>query len=625
MNLTNLKELLFGRRLRTEEEQTEQIMPSAGIPIVGLDALASAAYGPEAALTILLPLGTLAVAYIAPIMAIIIVVLFSVAISYRQTIEAYPQGGGSYTVAKENLGTNFGLLAASALCIDYVLNVAVAISAGVGALVSALPGLLPYTLPLCLLILIFLTAVNLRGVRSAGVIFMVPTYLFLGCLGITIFYGIIKTLQAHGHPVPVTQLPVITTSTAAVTLWLLIRAFASGCTALTGVEAVSNAVPIFREPRVRLAKKTLSAIVLLLAFLLAGIAFLSHSYGITATTPGQAGYQSVLSQVVLAVSGRGFFYFVSMASILLVVSLSADTSFTDFPRVCRLLALDQFLPAAFAHRGRRLVYSNGIIILSILSGLLLLAFGGITDRLIPMFAVGAFLAFTLSQLGMVFHWMKSEKSNVGISLLLNGAGAIITGITLIIIVISKFSEGAWLTILVIPALFYLFRSVRLHENKIARQIEDTDPLKIPHFYPPIIVVPLQRLDRLVKKALWFSFSLSSDIRAVQILSDDLKIEDLTPCWDEMVGKPSSAAGYNPPKLVVIQSAYREYFGPFLGYIKDLGSAHPGRMIAVIVPELVEKRWYHAFIPNRAILLKNLLRLAGGPRIVIINTPWYLHE
>ena len=360
-------------------------------------------------------------------MAIIIVVLFFRRDLYRQTIEAYPQGGGSYTVAKENLGTNYGLLAASALCIDYVLNVAVAISAGVGALVSALPGLLPYTLPLCLFILIFLTAVNLRGVRSAGVIFMVPTYLFLGCLGITIFYGIIKTLQAHGHPVPVTQLPVITTSTATVTLWLLIRAFASGCTALTGVEAVSNAVPIFCEPRVPLAEKTLSAIVLLLAFLLAGIAFLSHSYGITATTPGQAGYQSVLSQVVLAVSGRGFFYFVSMASILLVVSLSADTSFTDFPRVCRLLALDQFLPAAFAHRGRRLVYSNGIIILSILSGR---SFVGVwryhrpSDS--PVRGRG-FPAFTLSQLGMVFHWIKSGKSNVGISLLINGAGAIITG------------------------------------------------------------------------------------------------------------------------------------------------------------------------------------------------------
>lgn len=620
-----LKKLLFGRRLRTEEEQAEQIGLSSGIPVVGLDALASAAYGPEAALTMLLPLGTLAVVYIGPITILIIAVLFSVAISYRQTIVAYPQGGGSYTVAKENLGVVPGLLAASALCIDYVLNVAVAISAGVGALVSAMPALLPYTLPFCLIILAFLTIVNLRGIRSAGLIFMLPTYLFIGCLGTTIFGGIVKTLLAHGHPLPVEQLPKITSSSSVATVWLLVRAFASGCTALTGVEAVSNAVPIFREPRIPLARRTLTIIVTILAFLIAGVAFLSHSYGITATPPGQAGYQSVLSQMVVAVSGRGIFYFVSMAAILMVVSLSADTSFTDFPRVCRLLALDQFLPAVFAHRGRRLVYSYGIVALSLLSGILLVVFGGITDRLIPMFAVGAFTAFTLSQLGMVFHWRRSRESHAARSLLLNGAGAIITGLTLVIITISKFLEGAWLTILVIPLLILLFIAVRRRENKIARQVDDFGPLKIPHLSPPIIVIPVQQLDRLTRKALCFALSLSPDIRAVQILAEEMKTQDFSHHWRDLVDRPAQEAGYNSPKLVVIPSAYREYFGPLLGYIKHLGIANPGRDIAVIVPELVEKRWYDFLFPHRALLLKNLLLLSGGPHVVIINTPWYLRE
>jgi amino acid transporter len=620
-----LKELLFGRRLRTEEEQSEQIGLSSGIPVVGLDALASAAYGPEAALTLLLPLGTLAVVYIGPITILIIAVLFSVAVSYRQTIEAYPQGGGSYTVAKENLGTAPGLLAASALCIDYVLNVAVAISAGVGALVSAVPALLSYTLPLCLIILIFLTIVNLRGVRSAGLVFMFPTYLFIGCLGITIFGGIVKTLLAHGHPIPVDQLPKIASSTSMATAWLLMRAFASGCTALTGVEAVSNAVPIFREPRIPLARRTLAIIVAILAFLIAGVAILSHSYGITATPPGQAGYQSVLSQMVIAVSGRGAFYFVSMAAILLVVSLSADTSFTDFPRVCRLLALDQYLPAVFAHRGRRLVYSYGIVVLSLLSGILLLIFGGITDRLIPMFAVGAFTAFTLSQLGMVFHWRRSREPHAARSLLLNGTGAVITGVTLVIITISKFLDGAWLTILVIPLLILLFIALRRREDRIAREIDDVGPLKIPHLTPPIIVIPMQRLDALARKALWFAFGLSPDIRAVQILAEEMKTQDFSHHWRDLVERPAHEAGYNPPKLVVVLSAYREYFGPLLGYIKNLSAAHPGRSIAVIVPEFVEKRWYHFFFPHRAALLKNLLHLRGGPHVVIIDTPWYLHE
>lgn len=621
----NLRELLFGKPLRTEEEQVEQIGPLSGIPVVGLDALASAAYGPEAALTMLLPLGMMAPGYIGPITAFIVAVLIAVFISYRQTIQAYPQGGGSFTVAKKNLGRLPGLLAASALSIDYVLNVAVAISAGVGALVSAVPAFLPYTLLFCLIILVLLAIVNLRGVRSAGVIFMFPTYLFVGCLGITIVMGVVKALLSHGHPAPVIQPPAIPPATTTATAWLLLRAFASGCTALTGVEAVSNAVPIFRKPTVILAKRTLAIVIGILAFLVSGVAFLSHSYGIGATVPGQAGYQSVLSQIVGAVAGRGVFYFVSMSAILMALALSANTSFVDFPRVCRMLALDEYLPAGFAHRGRRLVYSGGIIVLTFLSGLLLIVFGGITDRLIPLFAVGAFTAFTLSQLGMVIHWHKAHEEHAMRSLVFNGVGALATASTLIIIAISKFAQGAWLTIFVIPPLVLLFVRMRHYREKVERETAEGGPLDTGDISPPIIVIPLRRLDRVARKALRLALTLSTEVHAVQILAEEMKTADLSTRWAELVETPARDAGYLPPKLVVMPSAYREFFGPLLDYIQQLTAQHRDRPIAVIVPELVERKWYHFLVSHRATLLKGLLLLKGGPQIVIINAPWYVRE
>jgi amino acid transporter len=621
----SLKELLFGKRLRTEEEQVEQIGPLSGIPILGLDALASAVYGPEAALSVLLPLGTMSPGYIGPITALIVVILFAVSFSYRQTIPAYPQGGGSFTVAKKNLGRLPGLLAASALTIDYVLNVAVAISAGVGALVSAVPALLPSMLPLCLAILILLTIVNLRGVRSAGLIFMLPTFLFIMCLGITIIVGIVKTVLSQGHPVPIVKPPTIHPSIRIASSWLLIRAFASGCTALTGIEAVSNAVPIFRRPTVTLAKRTLTIIVSILAFLLIGIAFLSHNYGVSATPPGRAGYQSVLSQVLGAVAGRGVFYFVSMSAILMVLALSANTSFADFPRVFRLLALDEFLPAGFAHRGRRLVYSQGIIVLTVLSGTLLIVFGGITDRLIPLFAVGAFMAFTLSQLGMVVHWHRMRKAHAMRSLVLNAIGAVATASTLIIIAISKFKQGAWLVLFVIPLLIMSFQRIRRHYEKIERQTAESGPLDTTGISAPIIVIPLRRLDRAARRGLRLASTLSHEVHAVQVLAEDMNTEDLSKQWAELVRKPVREAGCIPPKLVVIPSAYREFFGPLLDYIRKLAAQHRNRTIAVIVPELVQKKWYHLLLPHRATLLKGLLLLKGGRQIVIINAPWYLRE
>ena len=417
----NILDLVVGKPIRTSDERAEQIGPIQGIPIFGLDALSSAAYGPEAALSLLIPLGLLGVRYIVPISAAIITLLVIVFFSYRQTIAAYPSGGGSYTVARFNLGAPASLLAAAALLADYILTAAVGISAGVGALVSAVPSLLSHTVSLCVGILVVITILNLRGVREAGSAFAVPTYLFVGTLLITIVAGVLRVLLSGGHPTPAVPLPPPPLMTEAVSFWLLLKVFASGCTALTGVEAVSNGVKAFREPTVKNAQRTLTVIIFLLAVLLAGISYLVKAYGIAATDPGQPGYQSVLSMLIAAVFGKGFFYYLTIGSILVVLSLSANTAFADFPRLCRAIAQNNYLPHVFGYRGRRLVYTYGIVVLAILCGSVLILFGGITDRLIPLYAVGAFLAFTLSQAGMVMHWRKNRGPNWLKSALVNGS------------------------------------------------------------------------------------------------------------------------------------------------------------------------------------------------------------
>src|SRR6202790_4667598 len=465
-------DVLFGRPLASTEDEGGRITPTQGIPTFGLDALSSAAYGPEAALTILLPLGLVGVRYIVPLTAAIIGLLVIVYFSYRQTIAAYPNGGGSYTVAKENLGDRAGLLAGAALMIDYLLNVAVGISAGIGALVSAVPSLQPHTLTMCLIVLAILTIVNLRGIKEAGTAFIAPTYLFVGTLVIVILIGLYKIVASGGHPVAVVAPPrQVPAALQAMGIWILLKAFASGRTALTGVEAVSNGVQAFREPVVKGARTTLTAIIAILIVLLGGIAFLLPYYGIMATDPGAAVYQSVLSMVTAAVAGKGIFYDVSMFSVLLVLCLSANTSFADFPRLCRMIARDDYLPHSLATRGRRLVFSQGIWSLAILAGLLLILFRGVTDRLIPLFAVGAFMAFTLSQAGMVGHWRRTASGfEAARGMLINGVGALATGITVMVIVVAKFAEGAWVVVvLLLPAMLVFMGRARGHYEWVGKE------------------------------------------------------------------------------------------------------------------------------------------------------------
>lgn len=620
-----IRELLFGRSLRTREEKAEQLGVGCGVPALGLDALASAAYGPEAALTILLPLGALASGYIGPITVAIILLLFAVALSYIQTIPAYPNGGGSFTVTSENLGTIPGLLAASSLCIDYILNVAVAISAGVGALVSMVPSLLPHTVFLCLVILVLLTVVNLRGIRSAGLVFMAPTWLFVGSLAIVIAIGLVKIAMAHGHPTPLVALPRIPVQLQSAGLWLFLRAFASGCTALTGIEAVSNAVPVFRLPQIPLARRTLIVITVSLAILLAGVAFLSQYYAITALPPGEIGYQSVVSQIVSAVTGRGVFYFITMAAVVAVLCLSANTSFADFPRVCRLLALEEYLPSEFAHRGRRLVYSEGIVVLTLLAGALLVLLGGITDRLIPLFAIGAFSAFTLSQLGMVAHWLKHREGPWRRSLLFNAVGGTVTGLTLVIIIVSKFLEGAWLILLAVPGLLFLYIGVRRYRFWIEKATEpfdfsrlDTTPLK-----QMLIIVPFKGLDLVARKALRLAMATSSEVIAVQILSEEVKTQDLRRCWQELVEEPARDAGLRPPELAVVSSPFRDLYEPLVQFVERTTAKYPDHPIAVMIPEVVEKRWYQFLLRHQKAFLHGLLLMRGGPQTVIITAPFYV--
>jgi len=616
-------DFLLGRPLASDEARAEQVGVSAGIPIFGLDALSSAGYGPEAALTLLIPLGAAGISYIVPISASIIALLTIVYFSYRQTIQAYPGGGGSYTVARQNLGVSAGLLGAAALMIDYILVVAVGISAGVGALVSAVPSLQPRTLSLCLGILVIITLINLRGVREAGLFFMAPTYLFVGSLLVAIVIGFFKALATGGHPLPVVAPPRLLLASAAPSLWLLLQAFASGCTAMTGVEAVSNGVKAFREPVIPTAKRTLTIIIALLIVLLAGIAYLVRAYGIGATDPGRPGYQSVLSMLLAAVAGKGLFYYVSIGSILLVLALSANTAFADFPRLCRAIAQNNYLPHSFATRGRRLVYSQGIYVLAGLAGLLLILFGGVTDRLIPLFAVGAFLAFTLSQAGMVGHWKRVGGPGAKRSMIVNGLGAVATGITVVVVLVAKFVEGAWVTMLLIPGLLVVMGSVRRHYHAVSLETRSACPLELNDLTPPLVILPIRDWNHIVKKALRFALKISPHIRAVHVDCGEGTVT-LREEWSRFVEEPTRQAGVATPQLVVLPSRYRLILSPIVDYVLEVEQTCPNQQVAVLIPELVERHWYHNLLHNkRASVLKALLLLKGNQRIVVINVPWYL--
>ncbi len=631
----NLPDLLLGRRLANRESGERKIGAIAGVPAMGLDAIASSAYGPEAAFTVLLPLGAAGLGWISWVMAPVIALLGILFASYWQTLRAYPTNGGGYVVARENLGTGASLVAAAALMVDYVLNVAVGISAGVGALVSAVPSLHPHTLALCLAILALLTLVNLRGTWDAGRLFAVPTYLFIVCFAAIIGIGVWKTALAGGHPQPLVPPAPLPAATATASAWLLVRAFASGCAAMTGVEAVSNGMGAFRPPAVRHGHRTLAIIVLTLGGLLAGTIHLARAYGIGAMDQTQAGYRSVLAQLAGVVAGDGPFYFTAMASLLAVLALSANTSFVAFPCLCRMVAEDGFLPRPFAQAGRRLVFSVGILYLAASAGVLLLVFGGITDRLIPLFAIGTFLTFTLSQAGMVRHWLRERAAQEGgrhaLPLCISAAGAAICAVVAVVMMVAKFTAGAWIVLLAIPCVIGLLRAVRGYYDALDARMREQGPLDLAGVRPPLVLLVMEEWNRLTDKALGFALGLSADVMAVhlaQLAGPDSEQRHLAlgRQWERDVEGPARAAGFDPPPLRILDAPYRTMHEPLLRLVGELSAARPGQRIAVLIPELVKQHWYqHVLHGRRARRLRAMLLRHGGPQLIVISVPWHLER
>jgi hypothetical protein len=440
---------------------------------------------------------------------------------------------------------------------------------------------------------------------------------------IVIGVGAWRVLHTAGHPHPVTPLPVIPAATAVISLWLLLKVFSSGCTAMTGVEAVSNGVMAFRDDTRRNAKLTLTIIIVLLAALLAGIALLCRAYGIAATDPGGTGYESVLSMLTRAVMGHGWFYYVTIGSVLLVLALSANTAFADFPRLTRAIALDDYMPHVFLLRGRRLLYSWGIYVLVALTALLLIVFGGITDRLIPLFAVGAFMAFTLSQAGMVMHWKR--QGNAPLRIFVNGLGAVATGITVIVVLVAKFVEGAWITALLVIAIIVMMRAVKRHYVRVDRETALDRPIVPAEITQPIVVLPIDRWSRITEKALSFALSMSTDIRCLHVQTGE-EPDEICEDWEKDVAAPLRAAGKCVPKLEILQSPFRYVLAPVVDYVLAVERESSFRKVCVLVPELVVRHWWDNLLHNRrADMLKVILLLRGNRRIVVINIPWYLER
>ena len=629
-----LNRAILGRRLASRETEGRKIGWFEAVPAMGLDGLGSSSYGPEAALSVMIPLGAAGLGYVGPIMALIVALLAILYLSYRQTVVAYPSNGGAYVVARENLGTRASLLAATAIMVDYVLNVAVGVSAGVGALTSSVPSLQPYTLALCLAVLALVALANLRGTSEAGWLFSLPTYLFIASFLGLLAVGIGRLASSSGgHPHPVVAPPSLAKSARGADLWILIRAFAAGCTAMTGVEAVSNAVGAFKAPVPRQAHMTLTVICAVLGLLLVGVALLANGYGLGAMDQTKAGYQSLMSQMTAAVAGRGRLYYVAMASLLAVLCLSANTSYVGFPRVCKMVAQDGFLPRSFSIADRRLVYSVGIGFLTLSAGGLLILFGGITDKLIPLFAIGAFLTFTFSQVGMVVHWRRQAKAGgrdakgAHVRLGVNALGAAATTLALMVIVAAKFVEGAWIVIVAIPLIYGLLRAIGRYYEALDARLQARGAFDLDERAPPTILVAVEGRSRMTDRALQFAMTLSPDVIAVHLLrlegpdsEDDgrrLKAE-----WAEQVLAPLAACGVPAPRLMLLPAPFRRIHEPLLELIERLDAETPGRSVAVLIPELVLGRWWERLLhPRHADSLRRALLAHGGPRLNVITAPW----
>lgn len=605
-----LKRLLIGRPLRTEQAVYERLSNVKALATFSSDALSSVAYATEEILLMLVLAGTVALPKALPIAGAIALLLVVVSISYRQTIFAYPGGGGSYIVSKENLGVSPGLVAGSALLIDYVLTVAVSISAGVAAITSAFPDLSPYRVFMCLGLIAVITVANLRGIRESAALFSVPTYAFVILMALVIVVGLIRLFlgfeSAHPAPVGVPQ------AVQPLTLFLILRAFASGCTALTGVEAISNGVPAFRSPESRNAAKTLSWMAGLCIFLFLGITVLAYAYG---AVPFHG--ETVVSQVARHVFGNGPFYYLVQAATAMILVLAANTSYADFPRLAGLIARDGYLPRYLANRGDRLVFSNGIVILGILSGLLVLLFGGSTHSLIPLYAVGVFLSFTLSQSGMVVHWWRLREAGWKRNIAVNAVGATATLLVLIVITATKFLLGAWMVILLMPIVVVGFRAIHRHYEALGRQLRVSGEILTVPDRPARhrIIVPISGVNNAVANTLRYARTLSSDITAVHIAVDPEVGEKVRERWERWV--PDIP-------LHVVESPYRALIGPLIAFIEELDEEDPHDLTTILVPEFVTSRWWHYLLHQQtAPILRT--QLMFRKRWVVTGVPYHIED
>jgi len=609
MNWSAARRVIFGTPLPTEEAAHQRLPKILALPVFASDALSSSAYATQEILLNLALAGTVALHVTLPITIAIVMLLAVVTISYIQTVHAYPSGGGAYIVASENLSRQMGLLAAAALLTDYILTVAVSVASGVQQVTSLLPELTQFTVPLCILVILFVTLANLRGVKESGVLFAFPTYFFLISVLGMIVWGVVSRHILGIPPYRLPQPPI--QATTALSVALVLKAFASGCSALTGVEAISNGVQAFRPPESKNAAQTLTAMAVLLGSLVLGISYLAQANHVVYAH----GYdqESAISLVARAVfhnneTLRGM-VLVATALILLI---AANTSFADFPRLSSILARDGFMPRQLSNLGDRLVYSNGIILLGVFSSLLIVAFHGKTDRLIPLYAVGVFLAFTLSQAGMVRHWLKLRGSGWHWKAVINGLGATATGIVLIVVLIEKTLEGAWIVVIIIPVMIWMMDKVYQHYQYMRSQLSligyEPEPPS-----PHTVLVLIHDVHRGVIPALNYAREIASDVRAVHIEVNPQHTPTLKMRWEQW--------GDGIP-LVIIESPYRSLVGPIVEYVKQVKADHPRHIVTVVVPEFVVTRWWQRILhANSAVLIK--LFVANIPGVVVTNVRYYL--
>jgi amino acid transporter len=609
------KHILFGRPLPSERLEHERLNKKTALAVLSSDAISSVAYATDQILFVVGgAIGVAAIGYVVPISAIIVGLLVLVGLSYRQTIFAYPNGGGSYTVARENLGTAPGLVAAAALLTDYILTVAVSISSGVAAMTSAYPVLAPHAVTLCVLSIVLLTVVNLRGVRESGAAFSVPTYAFIVMMLALIGIGAYRAIGGHelapaSGPLNVDPSSARHAGVGALTgfamFYLLLRGFAEGCSAMTGTEAISNGIQAFRQPAQRNAAVTLTWMVSILAAFFLGVSYLARHYHVMPTTE-----QTVLSLLGRHIFGGGPAYFALQYSTFAVLVLAANTAFADFPRLAGILAHDGYMPRQFSARGDRLAFSNGIIALALVAALLVVLFRGNTARLVPLYAIGVFVCFALSQSGMVVHWFRTRDEGWHWRALLNGLGAVATGIVAIVQVVTKFEEGGWIVCLIIPLIIAALVKIHAHYVTFAREIAFTGQSPILPLHHTV-VVPVNSITKATAGALMYATTISDEVVAVYIEIDRRATVEMQRRWDEWdIGVP----------LVVLPSPYRSVLRPLVEYVESLRMVTPGELITVVVPEIVPKQWWEHFLHNKTALY---IRTAFmfKPNVVVVAVPF----